>query len=261
MNRELLLMWRSLFVAALALLPATATAQAAKPAAAQSAKPETAQAAKAGTTQAAKPETAQTVKPETAQAAKAENAATPDLARAQQIAQQVCTACHGADGNSPQAANPSIAGQGADYISRQLANYKSGVRVNAIMQAMAAPLALEEMVALGHYFARQKPRMVGAGDAQLARAGQTLFRGGNSAGVPACAACHAPNGGGIPKNYPRLAGQHADYTYAQLKAFKAGERGADKDGKDVQGRIMADITQKMSDADMKATADYAAGLR
>ncbi len=185
----------------------------------------------------------------------------PDLARAQQIAQQVCTACHGADGNSPLAANPSLAGQGAEYISRQLAHYKNGIRINAIMQAMAAPLTPEEMVALGHYYTRQKPRIVGASDLKLAQAGQLLFRGGNSAGVPACAACHAPTGAGIPKNYPRLAGQHADYTYAQLKAFKAGERGADKAGKDVQGRIMADITQKMTEGDMKAAADYAAGLR
>lgn len=185
----------------------------------------------------------------------------PDLARAQQIAQQVCTACHGADGNSPLAANPSLAGQGAEYISRQLAHFKNGMRVNAVMQAMAAPLTQEEMVALGHYYSRQKPRVVGASDAKLAKAGQSLFRGGNSAGVPACAACHAPNGAGIPKNYPRLAGQHADYTYAQLKSFKAGERGADKDGKDVQGRIMGDITQKMTEGDMKAAADYAAGLR
>jgi len=188
-------------------------------------------------------------------------AAKLDLARAQQIAQQVCTACHGADGNSPLAANPSLAGQGAEYISRQLAHYKSGVRVNAIMQAMAATLTPEEMLALGQYYSRQKSRVVGASDMQLAKAGQALFRGGNSAGVPACAACHAPNGAGIPKNYPRLAGQHADYTYAQLKAFKTGERGADKDGKDAQGRIMADITQKMTEADMKAAADYAAGLR
>jgi len=188
-------------------------------------------------------------------------AAKLDLARAQQIAQQVCTACHGADGNSPLAANPSLAGQGAEYISRQLAHYKSGVRVNAIMQAMAATLTPEEMLALGQYYSRQKSRVVGASDMQLAKAGQALFRGGNSAGVPACAACHAPNGAGIPKNYPRLAGQHADYTLTQLKAFKTGERGADKDGKDAQGRIMADITQKMTEADMKAAADYAAGLR
>ena len=191
----------------------------------------------------------------------AAQAGKPDLARAQQIAQQVCIACHGADGNSPLAANPSLAGQGAEYISRQLAHYKNGIRVNAIMQGMAAPLTPEEMAALGHYYARQKPRTAGAGDLKLAKAGQALFRGGNSAGVPACAACHAPDGAGIPKNYPRLAGQHADYTYAQLKAFKAGERGADKAGKDVQGRIMADITQKMSEGDMKAAADYAAGLR
>ncbi len=80
-------------------------------------------------------------------------------------------------------------------------------------------------------------------------------------GIPACAACHAPNGAGVAKNYPRLAGQYAEYTYAQLKAFKAGERGADKDGKDTNGMIMVTVAARMSDAQMKAVAEYASGLR
>jgi cytochrome c553 len=101
-----------------------------------------------------------------------------------------------------------------------------------------------------------------ATDATLARAGQGLYRGGDAAtGVPACAACHAPTGSGIPKNYPRLAGQYGEYSYAQLKAFKAGERGADKDGKDVNGRTMATIAARMTDAQMKAVAEYTTGLR
>ena len=90
---------------------------------------------------------------------------------------------------------------------------------------------------------------------------QRLYRGGDiAAGIPACAACHAPNGVGMPKNYPRLAGQYSDYTYTQLKAFKAGERGADKDGKDVNGRIMATVAAKLSDTQMKALAEYTMGL-
>ena len=110
------------------------------------------------------------------------------------------------------------------------------------MQGMAATLKPEDMKALGIYFSQQKPKGLAAKDAALVTAGQKLYRGGDAAtGVPACAACHAPNGAGVAKNYPRLAGQYADYTYAQLKAFKAGERGADKDGKDVNGRIMATI--------------------
>jgi cytochrome c553 len=97
-----------------------------------------------------------------------------------------------------------------------------------------------------------------AKDATLLRQGQRLYRGGDAAtGIPACAACHAPDGAGMPKNYPRLAGQYADYTYAQMKAFKAGERGSDKD---VNGRIMATIAAKMTDAQMKAVAEYTSGL-
>ena len=186
----------------------------------------------------------------------------PDLARAQTIVTQVCAACHGADGNSPTPVNPSLAGQGAEYITLQLANFKSGVRANPVMLGMAAALTPEEMKALGAYFAQQKPKGLAAKDAALARTGQKLWRGGDAAsGLPACSACHGPAGAGIPKKYPRLAGQHADYAYAQLTAYKAGDRGADKDGKDVNGRVMAAVAAKMTDAQMKALADYTAGLR
>jgi len=189
-------------------------------------------------------------------------AAKPDLAKAQQIATTVCAACHGADGNSAAAANPNLAGQDADYITLQLAHFKAGIRVNATMQAMAATLTDADMQALGAYFAQQKPKGLAARDPSLVKTAQQLWRGGNAArGVPACAACHSPTGAGIPKNYPRLAGQYADYTYAQLKAFKADERGADPGGKDLNGRVMNTIAQQMTDAQMKAIADYAAGLR
>lgn len=202
-----------------------------------------------------------------AAAAQAEEAthaapAKPDIAKAQQIVNQVCAACHGADGNSVASANPNLAGQDADYITLQLAHFKAGVRVSAVMQAMAAPLSDADMKSLGAYFAQQKPKGLSARDPALAKTGQRLWRGGDAASdVPACAACHSPTGAGIPKNFPRLAGQYADYTYAQLKAFKAGERGADAPGKDLNGRIMNTIAQKLSDEQMKAVADYAAGLR
>jgi cytochrome c553 len=186
----------------------------------------------------------------------------PDLAKAQTIVNQVCAACHGADGNSPTAVNPSLAGQPAEYIALQLAHFKAGIRVNPVMQGMAASLAPADMQALGAYFSRQATKPMAAKDASLVPAGQKLYRGGDAAaGVPACAACHAPDGSGVPKNYPRLGGQYADYTYAQLKAFKARERGADKDGKDVNGRIMGMIAAKMTDAQMKAAAEYTSGLR
>ena len=185
-----------------------------------------------------------------------------DLAKAQQIVNQNCAACHGADGNSATSANPSLAGQHADYITQQLAHFKAGIRVNPIMQGMVATLSRCRHEGAGRLLLQQKPKGLAAKDAATVKMAQRLFRGGDAAtGVPACASCHSPTGAGIPKNYPRVGGQYADYAYAQLKAFKAGERGADKDGKDVNGKIMATIAGRMSDAQMKAVADYMAGLR
>jgi len=189
-------------------------------------------------------------------------AAAPDLKKAQQTATQVCAACHGADGNSVASANPNLAAQGADYITLQLAHFKAGIRVNATMQAMAATLSDADMTALGIYFSQQKLKGQTSKDIALVKAGQKLWRGGDAeTGAPACAACHSPDGAGIPKNYPRISGQYADYTYAQLKAFQSGARGADAAGKDVNGAIMHTIATKLTDAQMKGLADYAAGLR
>ena len=189
-------------------------------------------------------------------------AAKPDLAKAQTIVNQVCAACHGTDGNSPSPANPSLAGLPAEYITAQLAHFKSGVRANPVMLGMSAALSAADMAALGAYYAQQKPKGLTARDPEMVKIGQSLYRGGDAAhGIPACSACHGPSGAGVPKSYPRLAGQHGEYTYAQLKAFKAGERGADKEGKDVNGRIMAAIAAKLSDTQMKALAEYTAGLR
>ena len=194
-------------------------------------------------------------------AASAEVAGKPDLAKAQQIVNQVCAACHGADGNSPSPANPTLAGQGAQYITLQLEHFKSGVRNSAVMAGMVATLTPEDMRALGAYFAQQKPKASAAKDRNLVLTGQKVYRGGNAAtGLPACSACHSPTGVGIPSRYPRLSGQHADYTYTQLKSFKAGERGNDKDGTDVNGKVMSQVATRMSDAEMQAAAQYAAGL-
>jgi cytochrome c553 len=196
-----------------------------------------------------------------APAAPAPNAK-PDLEGAQKVASEVCLACHGPSGNSVVPANPSLAGQPAEYITLQLAHFKSGVRANPIMQGIASTLPPDQMKAIGIYYSQQKPKPQAAKDATLVAAGQKLFRGGDAAnGTPACSACHLPNGAGVAKNYPRLAGQHADYTYTQLKAFKAGERGADKEGKDANGMIMAAIAQRLTDAQMKALAEYTSGLR
>ena len=194
------------------------------------------------------------------------NAAAPDakavLERGRQVASQVCAACHGADGNSPLPANPNLAGQHADYITEQLTKFKAAIRLNPIMQGMAAALTPEDMRALGVYYSQQKPKGLAARDEALARIGQALWRGGDmAAGVPACSACHSPTGAGMPKNYPRVAGQYADYTYAQLRSFKDGPRGRDKAGRDANGRVMNGVVRGLTDAQMKAVAEYAAGLR
>lgn len=188
--------------------------------------------------------------------------AKPDLAKAQQIVTQVCAACHSADGTSPTAANPSLAGMPADYITVQLAHFKAGIRPNPIMQGMAATLSDADMVSLGAYFASQKPKLQTSHDAALARQGQKLWRTGDAAnGIPACSACHGPTGAGVAKNFPRIGGQWSDYTILQLKAFRAGERGNDAAGKDINGKIMAGVARGMTDAQMKAVAEYAQGLR
>jgi cytochrome c553 len=190
-----------------------------------------------------------------------EASAKPDLAKAKQTADQLCGACHGADGNSPTPANPNLAGQQAAYITVQLEHFKSGVRNNAIMAGLVAALSPADMRALGIYFSQQKPKAAGVKERELALAGQKLYRGGNAAtGLPACAACHSPDGAGIPSRYPRLGGQHADYALGQLKAFKSGERGMDKGGKDVNGRVMAQVAVRLSDQEMQALAQYASGL-
>lgn len=193
-------------------------------------------------------------------------AAAPDAKaspeRGKQLATQVCAACHGVDGNSAAPTFPNIAGQPADYITRQLSNYQAGIRQNQVMQGIAAGLTPDDMRAAGAYYAQQKPKGLAARDPALVKIGQALWRGGDAAsGVPACAACHSPTGAGIPKNFPRLGGQYADYTYAQLRAFGTGQRGMDKEGKDANGRIMAAIANKLNDVQMRAVAEYAAGLR
>lgn len=197
----------------------------------------------------------------TAFQALAQAPAKDDPAKAQQIATQVCAACHGADGNSPSPANPSLAGQHSEYITKQLADFKpkgdgKAERKNAVMAGMVATLSPEDMKNLGAYFASKTPKPGSAKDKDIALKGQKLYRGGNVAtGVPACSGCHSPNGAGIPVQYPRLAGQYADYTLAQLRNFRAEERANDPN------KVMRSIAAKMTDQEMKAVAEYIAGLR
>ena len=174
-----------------------------------------------------------------------------------QAAAITCAACHGSDGNSAIAINPSLAGQHPEYITKQLMNFKSGERNNAIMKGMVAALATDEdMKNVAAYFAAQKPRPGIARDQALVDAGQKIYRGGDIAtGVPACAGCHSPSGAGMPAQYPRLAGQMKEYTLAQLKAFKAGERANDN------AAMMRTIAGRLSDKQMEALAEYVSGLQ
>ena len=178
-----------------------------------------------------------------------------DPAKGQGLATSVCAACHGPDGNSPLPVNPSLAGQIPEYLYKQLRDFKSGARKNAVMSGMVATLSDEDMRNVAAYFAAQKAQPGVARDATLANAGQTVYRAGNaSAGLPACSGCHSPNGVGIPAQFPRLKGQHLDYTLAQLKAFRAGERDNDPSG------MMRTIAARMSDQEMAAVAEFISGL-
>jgi len=193
--------------------------------------------------------------------AQAQAPAKPDPGKGQQLASQVCAACHAADGNSPLPANPKIAGQFADYLHKQLVNFKpqaqkKAERENPIMAGMVANLSDDDMRNVAAYYASQKLRPEGAKDKDLAARGQKLYRGGNAAtGVAACAGCHGPDGAGIPGLYPRISGQYASYIEAQLGAFKAGTRANDPNG------MMRAIAARLSEAEIKAVAEYASGLR
>jgi len=183
-------------------------------------------------------------------------AAKPDTAQAQAIVNKVCAACHAADGNSASPANPVLAGQHADYIAKQLANFKSGERKNPVMLGMATALSPQDMKNLGAYFEGQKPKNRSARDPQLVKLGQQIYRGGVMAkSVAACASCHGPNGSGVPAQFPRVAGQYSEYTMAQLQAFRAGERANDPNN------MMRTIAARLSDQEIKAVAEYMAGLR
>lgn len=196
-----------------------------------------------------------------AQCVSAQGVIKGDPAKAQPIVTQVCVACHAADGNSTIAANPVLAGQHPEYTYKQLTNFKPqggkpAERSNGVMAGMVASLSDEDMKNLAAYFAAQKPKPRTARDAALAKQGEAIYRGGIiGKGVAACASCHSPNGAGMPAQFPRLAGQHAEYTAAQLKAFRGGQRANDA------GQMMRGIAAKMNDQEISAVSEYIAGLR
>jgi len=186
----------------------------------------------------------------------APTAAKGDPKAAETIVNQVCAGCHAVDGNSAAAANPKLAGLNSEYIYKQLTELKSGARKNAIMSGMVANLSQQDMLNLAAYYGAQQPKPATSKDQALALIGQKIYRGGvQGAGVPACASCHGAQGKGIPTQFPRLAGQHSDYVYSQLNAFRVGERANDA------AKMMRSIAAKMTDADMKAVSSYIQGLR
>ena len=181
-------------------------------------------------------------------------AAKPDLAAGEARFTAVCAACHGADGNSGSPANPKLAAQHPEYLVKQLQEYKSGKRANAIMQGMAAGLSDADMKNIAAWLASQKAKPGFAKDKELVALGERIWRGGIAdRQVAACAGCHSPNGAGIPSQYPRLSGQHADYTAAQLVAFRDGVR--------KNNLQMSQVAAKLNDREIKAVSDYIAGLR
>ncbi len=178
-----------------------------------------------------------------------------NAAAGEKIVAGVCIACHGADGNSVITTNPKLAQQHPEYLAKQLANFKSGERKNAIMSGMAAALSPEDMANVAAYFGSQKVKLGSAKSNTAGSLGEKIYRGGiASVGVPACASCHGATGAGLPIQFPRLSGQHADYVVTQLKAFYSGERANDN------AKIMRMISAKLSDAEMAAVADYIQGL-
>jgi len=179
--------------------------------------------------------------------------AKPDPAKGETLSTQVCGACHTADGSRGSPANPILAGQHPEYIAKQLSEFKSGKRNNPIMKGFASALSDSDMRNVAAIYASKQAKPGFAKDKDLYALGQKIYRGGIAdKQVPACAGCHSPTGAGIPAQYPRLGGQHADYTESQLNGFRSGQR--------ANSLPMAAIAARLSDREIKAVADYIAGL-
>ena len=183
-----------------------------------------------------------------------ETPAKPDLVKGQASYEAVCAACHGADGNSTIVVNPKLAHQHPEYLVKQLHDFKDDKRVDPVMKGFASMLSDEEMNNITAWLAKQEAKPGFATDKDLVVLGERIYRGGIAdRKIAACASCHSPNGAGIPAQYPRLSGQHADYTVKQLNAFRDGTR-----ANNIQ---MRDVAAKLNDREIKAVADYIAGLR
>lgn len=184
----------------------------------------------------------------------APKAAKPDLVKGEASFTAVCAACHNADGNSAIAANPKLSQQHPEYLVKQLQEFKSGKRNNAVMKGFAAALSDDDMRNISYWLASKPAKAGFAKDKDLVALGERIYRGGIAdRNIAACAGCHSPNGAGIPAQYPRLSGQHADYTVSQLNMFRDGSR-----ANSIQ---MTQVAAKLNDKEIKAVSDYIAGLR
>lgn len=184
----------------------------------------------------------------------ATTAAKPDPAKGQAISAQVCGACHTADGSRGSPANPILAGQHPEYLAKQLHEFKSGKRSNPIMTGFAGTLSDDDIRNVTAFYAGKSAKPGFAKNKDSIKLGEKIYRGGIAEkAVPACAGCHSPNGAGIPAQYPRIGSQHADYLEAQLVAFRGGARN--------NNAPMSAIAGRLSDAEIRAVADYVAGLR
>ena len=178
----------------------------------------------------------------------------PDLVKGAALFGGVCIACHGADGNSAIPANPKLAQQHPEYLVKQLQEYKSGKRENAIMKGFASALSDDDMHNIAFWLASQKGAPGFATDKATVALGERIYRGGiPDRQIAACAACHSPNGAGLPVQYPRLSGQHAEYTATQLNHFRSGAR--------ANNAAMTSVAAKLNDREIQAVSDYIAGLR
>jgi len=186
-------------------------------------------------------------------AAPAAPKAKPDLVKGE-ASFAVCASCHAADGNSNTPVNPKLAQQHPEYLVKQLQEFKSGKRANAVMAGFAAGLSEDDMKNIAFWLASQKAKPGFAKDKELVTLGERIYRGGiQERQIAACAGCHSPNGAGIPAQYPRLAGQHAEYVASSLTAYRDGTR--------KNNLQMSQNAAKLNDREIKALADYIAGLR
>jgi cytochrome c553 len=181
-------------------------------------------------------------------------AASGDPEKARVLASTNCVACHGADGNSSEPRYPKLAGLQPEYIYKQLNDFKAGKRQSEIMAPIVAVLNAEDFANLAAYFGAQRPAPGAVRDPKLAEQGRKIYHEGRpEVGLPSCSGCHYEKGEGTSR-FPRIAGQHAEYTYQQLKLFKEAKRENDR------GLAMQSVALNMTDADMRAVAEYVAGL-